>query len=209
MKFAVLPVTAFEQNCTLFWCEETMMGAIIDPGGDADRVLQMVAQFNVTLEKVLVTHGHMDHAGAVSAIASKLSIPVEGPHKNEQELISKIPEQSKMFGFSGDSFVPDRWLNDGDKVTFGNITLEVYHCPGHTPGHVIFFNREAKLAQVGDVLFAGSVGRSDFPGGNHDQLMDSIVQKLWPLGDDVTFIPGHGPESTFGHERRTNPYTPR
>ena len=114
-----------------------------------------------------------------------------------------------MFGIQGDSFVPDRWLNDGDKGSFGNITLEVYHCPGHTPGHVIFFNREAKLAQVGDVLFAGSVGRSDFPGGDHDQLMDSIVEKLWPLGDDVTFIPGHGPESTFGHERRTNPYTPR
>ena len=209
MKFAVLPVTAFEQNCTLFWCEETMKGAIIDPGGDPDRVLQMVEQFGVTLEKVLVTHGHMDHAGSVASIAKKLSIPIEGPHKNEEELIAQIPQQSKMFGIDGDSFAPTRWLNDGDKVTFGNITLEVYHCPGHTPGHVVFFNREAKLAQVGDVLFAGSVGRSDFPGGDHDQLMNSIVDKLWPLGDDVTFIPGHGPESTFGHERRTNPYTPR
>lgn len=186
-----------------------MKGAIIDPGGDPDRVLQMVEQFGVTLEKVLVTHGHMDHAGSVAAIAKKLSIPIEGPHKNEEELIAQIPQQSKMFGIDGDSFAPTRWLNDGDKVTFGNITLEVYHCPGHTPGHVVFFNRDAKLAQVGDVLFAGSVGRSDFPGGDHDQLMDSIVDKLWPLGDDVTFIPGHGPESTFGHERRTNPYTPR
>lgn len=209
MKFAIIPVTPFQQNCSLIWCEETMLAAVIDPGGDMDRIEQLIKQERVTLEKVLVTHGHMDHAGAVADMAEKYQIPIEGPQRDESFWIDRLPEQAKMFGLGGGtyrSFEPDRWLKDGDTVTVGKLTLEVYHCPGHTPGHVAFFNREARLAIVGDLLFQGSIGRTDFPKGNFDDLVKSIQEKLWPLGDDVAFIPGHGPMSTFGQERKTNSF---
>ena len=186
-----------------------MLAAVVDPGGDMDRIEQLIAQENVTLEKVLVTHGHLDHAGAVADIAEKYDVPVEGPQKDEAFWIDMLPEQGKMFGLNDlvlRTFKPDRWLNDGDTVTVGNEVLEVYHCPGHTPGHVAFFSRKARLAIVGDLLFQGSIGRTDFPKGNHAELLKSITEKLWPLGSDVMFIPGHGPMSTFGEERKTNAF---
>ena len=207
MKIAVIPVTPFQQNCTLLVCEQTMRGAVVDPGGDIDKILDAVAQIGLTLEKIFLTHGHMDHAGATAELAGRLNLPIEGPHIGDKFWIDGIPEQSKRFGLApAKSFTPDRWLNDGDQVQFGAITLDVYHCPGHTPGHVIFFDPASKIAQVGDVLFQGSIGRSDLPGGDHDTLIRSIKQKLWPLGSDVVFVPGHGPLSTFGEERRSNPF---
>ena len=207
MKIAVIPVTPFQQNCTLLVCEQTMKGAVVDPGGDIDKILDAVSQIGLTLEKIFLTHGHMDHAGATAELAGRLNLPIEGPHIGDKFWIDGIPEQSKRFGLApAKSFTPDRWLNDGDHVQFGAITLDVYHCPGHTPGHVIFFDPASKIAQVGDVLFQGSIGRSDLPGGDHDTLIRSIKQKLWPLGADVVFVPGHGPLSTFGEERRSNPF---
>jgi len=207
MKIAVIPVTPFQQNCTLLVCEQTMQGAVVDPGGDIDKILDAVAQIGLTLEKIFLTHDHMDHAGATAELAERFNLPIEGPHIGDKFWIDGIPEQSKRFGLApAKSFTPDRWLNDGDHVQFGAITLDVYHCPGHTPGHVIFFDPASKIAQVGDVLFHGSIGRSDLPGGDHDTLIRSIKQKLWPLGSDVVFVPGHGPLSTFGEERRSNPF---
>ncbi len=207
MKIAVIPVTPFQQNCTLLVCEQTMQGAVVDPGGDIDKILDAVAQIGLTLEKIFLTHGHMDHAGATAELAERFNLPIEGPHIGDKFWIDGIPEQSRRFGLApAKSFTPDRWLNDGDHVQFGAITLDVYHCPGHTPGHVIFFDPASKIAQVGDVLFHGSIGRSDLPGGDHDTLIRSIKQKLWPLGSDVVFVPGHGPPSTFGEERRSNPF---
>ena len=207
MKIAVIPVTPFQQNCTLLVCEQTMKGALVDPGGDIEKILDVVAQVGVTLEKIFLTHGHMDHAGATAELAERFNLPVEGPHIGDKFWIDGIPEQSRQFGLApAKSFTPDRWLKDGDQVRFGAITLDVYHCPGHTPGHVIFFDPASKIAQVGDVLFQGSIGRSDLPGGDHDTLIRSIKQKLWPLGADVVFVPGHGPLSTFGDERHSNPF---
>jgi glyoxylase-like metal-dependent hydrolase (beta-lactamase superfamily II) len=205
MRYTIIPVTPFEQNCTIFWCEKTRQAAIIDPGGDVDRILEVLAAEQLTPAKILVTHGHIDHAGGVGAMAARTGVPIEGPHEEDRFWIDGMLQQSKMFGFPNvTSFVPDRWLKAGDKVHFGEVELDVLHCPGHTPGHVVFFTREGHLAIVGDVLFAGSIGRTDFPRGNHQQLIDSITQKLWPLGNDVTFIPGHGPTSTFGRERQVN-----
>jgi hydroxyacylglutathione hydrolase len=207
LKAAIVPVTPFAQNCSGLWCDETMKGAVVDPGGDLERVLGVVAQQGVTLEKILVTHGHLDHAGAVADLRDRLKLPVEGPHEADRFWIEKLPASGQQFGFPPlREFTPDRWLRQGDTVTLGKLVFEVYHCPGHTPGHVVFHHPESRLAIVGDVLFAGSIGRTDFPGGNHQQLLDSITSRLWPLGDDVTFIPGHGPTSTFGQERRTNPF---
>lgn len=207
MKVAVIPVTPFQQNCSLLWCEETKKAAVVDPGGDLDRIQQAVDEAGVTLEKILVTHGHIDHAGGVGELARKLNLPVEGPQRQDQFWIDMMPSQSMTFGFPPvESFTPTRWLEQGDAVSVGNVTLEVRHCPGHTPGHVIFFEPGTRLAFVGDVLFAGSIGRTDFPRGDYDTLIRSIREQLFTLGDDVTFIPGHGPMSTFGDERRTNPY---
>jgi len=208
MKFAIIPVTPFQQNCTLMWCEETLRAAVVDPGGDIERIEQAIATNGVTLEKILVTHAHMDHAGAVADLSEQKNIPIEGPHKEEKFWIDNLPEQGKMFGL-GDgqthrTFVPTRWLDDGDTVSVGNQTLDVIHCPGHTPGHLVFFDPKERLAVVGDVLFQGSIGRTDFPKGDFDTLISSIREKLWPLGNDVEFIPGHGPMSTFGQERQTN-----
>lgn len=207
MDYRILPVTPFAQNCTLLWCEKTMKGALVDPGGELDDLIAVAARLGVTLEKLLLTHGHIDHAGGTAALAARLSLPVEGPQREDAFWIDQLPNQSRMFGFPHSAaFTPDRWLEDGDTVRVGDMTLEVLHTPGHTPGHICFFHRESRLALVGDVLFAGSIGRTDFPRGDHDALLRSIRDKLWPLGDDVKFVPGHGPMSTFGEERQSNPF---
>ena len=208
MNAIIIPVTPFQQNCTLVWCKETMEGAFIDPGGEIDRLLTVADKQRVTIEKILVTHGHMDHAGGVADMSERLEIPIEGPHEDDKFWIDQITESAEKYGMDPGArpFTPDRWLNGGDAVTFGKVSLGVRHCPGHTPGHVIFFHEGLQFAQVGDVLFRGSIGRTDFPRGDHDTLINSIKTQLWPLGDSITFIPGHGPTSTFGEERRTNPF---
>ncbi len=207
MRYTIVPVTPFEQNCTIFWCEKTRQAAVIDPGGDLDRVLQTLEKNQLTLAKILVTHGHIDHAGGAAVLSERTGVAIEGPHEDDRFWIDGMPEQSKMFGFpSVKSFEPSRWLDGGDQVQFGEVTLDVLHCPGHTPGHVVFYHAPSKLAQVGDVLFQGSIGRTDFPRGDYDTLIRSIKEKLFPLGDDVEFIPGHGPMSNFGEERRYNPF---
>ena len=207
IHYQIIPVTSFEQNCTLLWCGETMRAAVVDPGGDIPRILDAVKANGVMLEKVLVTHGHIDHAGAVADLAEQLSLPIEGPQREDQFWIDGMPQQSKMYGFPNVRvFTPDRWLEQGDQVAVGNLKLDVLHCPGHTPGHVVYFNEPGRLAIVGDVLFRGSIGRTDFPKGDFDALISSIRNRLWPLGDDVAFISGHGPMSTFGAERRSNPF---
>ena len=207
LKYQIIPVTPFEQNCSLLWCDQTLRAAVVDPGGDILRILAAVKKNGVVLEKILVTHGHIDHAGAVAELAEQLSVPIEGPQREDQFWIDGMPQQSKMFGFPNvRAFTPDRWLEQGDSVRFGNIEMDVLHCPGHTPGHVVFFHASGRLAIVGDVLFNGSIGRTDFPKGDFDTLISSIHQRLWPLGDDVAFISGHGPMSTIGAERRDNPF---
>ena len=207
MKAFIIPVTQFQQNCSLLICEETNEAAVVDPGGDIDKILAKVNEEGVTLTKILLTHAHIDHAGGTAALSEQLDLPIIGPHKDDQFWIDALEEQAAMFGFPVcKTFTPTQWLNDGDSVSFGNVTLEVYHTPGHTPGHVVFFHQDSKLAAVGDVLFAGSIGRTDFPRGDHATLISSIKDKLWPLGNDVSFIPGHGPKSTFGAERKTNPH---
>ncbi len=207
MQYKIIPVTPFQQNCTLFWCEETKEAAVVDPGGDIDKILSEVKTQGVTLTKILLTHAHIDHAGATAKLSTEHGLTIEGPHKEDQFWIDLVPEQIKSFGFShAETFTPHRWLDQGDKVTFGKVTLDVYFCPGHTPGHVIFYHEPSKLAQVGDVLFKGSIGRTDFPRGDQARLIKSIKENLWPLGNDTQFIPGHGPMSTFGAERQSNPY---
>ncbi len=207
IKAAIVPVTPFQQNCTLLWCTASRKGAVIDPGGDLDQIMAAVEEQGIEVEKILVTHGHIDHAGGVAALAERLKVPIEGPRTEDQFLIDDLATQGQEFGFAdARSFVPDRWLDDDDRVTVGEAEFRVIHCPGHTPGHVVFFHAVARLAIVGDVLFHGSIGRTDFPRGDHATLIRSIREGLWPLGDDVTFIPGHGPASTFGEERRTNPF---
>ncbi len=207
MKYAIIPVTPFVQNCSLLVCEETQHAVVIDPGGDVERILGVVKKAGLTVEKVLLTHGHLDHASAARVLADRCGVKIEGPHRDDIFWLEKLPQQAQSYGFPAvEPFLPDRWLHDGDTVTFGNQTLEVLHCPGHTPGHVVFFHRAGKFAVVGDVLFAGSIGRTDFPRGNHEDLIHSIRENLFPLGDDVEFIPGHGPNSTFGRERESNPF---
>ncbi|MFC3174695.1 MBL fold metallo-hydrolase [Novosphingobium bradum] len=206
LRAAIVPVTAFEQNCSFLWCTATMRGVLVDPGGDLPRLKEGIAKAGITVEKILVTHGHMDHCGMAGVLAQDLGVPIEGPHEDDRFWIEKLDDPASRYGMEGHSFEPDRWLKDGDKVRFGQIELDVIHCPGHTPGHVVFHHAPSHLAVVGDVLFAGSIGRTDFPRGNHEDLIRSITEKLWPLGDETTFIPGHGPTGTFGHERRTNPF---
>lgn len=207
MPYRIIPVTQFEQNCTLLWCEKTGKGAVIDPGGDLNIILATAKQNNVTIEKILLTHAHIDHAGGTAELSEKLALPIEGPHEGDQFWIAGLPQQAQMFGFPPTKiFTPTRWLHAGDKVTVGELELEVRHCPGHTPGHVIFFEAKSRVAIVGDVLFAGSIGRTDFPGGNFETLVTSIRDQLFTLGDDVKFIPGHGPMSTMGQERKHNPF---
>ena len=204
LRVGIIPVTPLQQNCSLIWCTKTMKAALVDPGGDLDKLEAAVAKVGVTIEKLLITHGHLDHCGQAGILAKELGVPIEGPHPDDLFWIEQLAQDGGKYGMHAETFVPDRWLGDGDTVTVGEQTLQVIHCPGHTPGHVVFYTPEGHLAIVGDVLFAGSIGRTDFPRGNHQQLIDSITQKLWPLGNDVTFIPGHGPTSTFGRERQTN-----
>jgi glyoxylase-like metal-dependent hydrolase (beta-lactamase superfamily II) len=206
MRVAIVPVTPLEQNCSLLWCTRTMRGALVDPGGDLDKLKLALEKTGVTLEKILVTHGHMDHCGQAGMLAKQMGVPIEGPHEGDRFWIEGLEDSSMRFGLEGESFEPDRWLVDGDRVTVGDLVLDVIHCPGHTPGHVVFHHAPSRFALVGDVLFVGSIGRTDFPRGNHQELLDSITQRLWPLGDEVTFVPGHGPTGTFGQERRTNPF---
>ncbi|WP_279246671.1 MBL fold metallo-hydrolase [Candidatus Litorirhabdus singularis] len=207
IKVAIVPVTAYQQNCSIIKCETTGSLAIVDPGGDIDKILDAVKQLDGTVEKVILTHGHMDHCAASDVLRQKFSVPIEGPHQEDSFWIDQLPASCKMSGMPhADPFVPDRWLEDGDTVTVGAQTLQVLHCPGHTPGHVVFIYNDQRVAWVGDVIFQGSIGRTDFPRGNHEHLVTAIREKLFPLGDDITFIPGHGPTSTFGHERQTNPF---
>ena len=206
-KYLTVPVTPFQQNCSIVWCSETMQAAVIDPGGELPRLLATADQLGVTLKQIWLTHAHIDHAGATGTLARERGLPIIGPHPADQFWIDGLPQQSRMFGFPpAESFTPTRWLHDGDTVQVGHVTLQVCHCPGHTPGHVVFFEPTSQRAFVGDVLFAGGIGRTDFPQGDFDTLIRSITQRLWPMGDEVVFIPGHGEESSFGEERRHNPF---
>ena len=207
LSYLTVPVTAFQQNCSLIWDEQTRQAAVIDPGGDLEELLAQVERLDLKLEQIWLTHAHIDHAGGTGELASRLNLPIIGPHPGDQFWIDALPEQSARFGFPPAlAFTPSRWLHDGDTVTLGSHAVQVRHCPGHTPGHVVFYSPELNRAFVGDVLFAGSIGRTDFPQGNFDQLIASIKTKLWPLGNETVFIPGHGPESSFGRERRSNPF---
>lgn len=207
MKAEIIPVTAFQQNCTLLWCEATGEAAVVDPGGDTGRILEAVEAAGVKPVKILLTHAHLDHVGGAADLAEALGLPIEGPQREDRFWIDLLPTQCEKYGFPpARLFTPDRWLEHGDTVSFGTEQLEVLHCPGHTPGHLVFFHRGERLALVGDVLFKGSVGRTDFPRGDFATLAESIRERLFPLGDDVMFVPGHGPLSTFGDERRSNPY---
>ncbi len=208
LKVAVAPVTAFQQNCSLVWDEDTATGALIDPGGEGERLLALAAEQGVTLEKILLTHGHLDHIGAAGSLAARLRVPIEGPHRDDAVWIDQLAQQTRMFGWpeTPAPVSPTRWLREGDTVTVGGQVLDVYHCPGHTPGHVVFVHAEARIAFVGDVLFAGSVGRTDFPRSDPAALIRAITTVLLPLGDDIAFVPGHGPASTFGRERLSNPF---
>lgn len=207
MKVAIVPVTPYQQNCSLWLCEETNKIAIVDPGGDLDLIKQQIKKLGGTPEVIFLTHGHLDHCSLARVLASDLQVKIIGPHQGDDYWIAQLPQQAPMIGIQNlEPWVPDQWLKDGEVVSFGNQKLEVIHCPGHTPGHVVFYHRGEKLAAVGDVIFQGSVGRTDFPGGDWNTLERSIKNKLFPLGDDVTFVPGHGPTSTFGEERISNPF---
>ena len=207
MEYHILPVTPFEQNCSLLWDPATQQAAVVDPGGDVEEIIETISKLGLKVEKILLTHGHIDHVGGTADLAARLNIPVEGPQREEAFWLDQLPEQCRMFGFPHTEILqPDRWLDEGDTVTVGSCTLDVVHTPGHTPGHICFIDKPGKLAVVGDVLFSGSIGRTDFPRGNHGALISSIREKLFPLGDDFEFIPGHGPMSTFGEERRNNPF---
>jgi glyoxylase-like metal-dependent hydrolase (beta-lactamase superfamily II) len=206
LRLGIVPVTPLQQNCSLIWCTRTMRGAFVDPGGDLPKLRAAVRQTGVTIDKILLTHGHIDHCGSAGIFADELGVAIEGPHQDDIFWISRLAEDGRRYGVDGRPFEPARWLVDGDTVTLGELTLNVRHCPGHTPGHVVFHHPESKLAIVGDVLFQGSMGRTDFPRGNHQQLIDSITQRLWPMGGETAFVPGHGPMSTFAHERATNPF---
>lgn len=207
LNFTLIPVTHYQQNCSLIWCEETGKAAVVDPGGDVAHILRQIQSNSVHVEQILLTHGHMDHVGGARELADHLQVPIIGPHPDEAFWLDILPQQSQMMGFiEVPPLQPDRWLKEGETVTVGSHELEIFHCPGHTPGHIVFFYRAGGIAWVGDVLFAGSIGRTDFPRGDYQALVQSIRSKLWPLGDHVRFIPGHGPMSTFGEERRSNPF---
>ncbi|AEG10895.1 MBL fold metallo-hydrolase [Shewanella baltica] len=207
MKYQIIPVTPFQQNCSLIWCEKTKRAAVVDPGGNIDRIQNEVTKLGLVLDKIILTHGHIDHVGGAKALAQAANVPIIGPHIADKFWIENLPKQSQNFGFPHcDAFEPDQYLQDGDNVQVGEQSLSVLHCPGHTPGHIALFSAQSKLAWVGDILFRSSIGRTDFPQSNHQDLIHSITEKLWPLGVDVEFIPGHGPISTFGEEREHNPF---
>jgi glyoxylase-like metal-dependent hydrolase (beta-lactamase superfamily II) len=206
LRAAIIPVTPLQQNCTLLWCTETMLGAFVDPGGDLPRLKAAATQAGVSIEKILLTHGHIDHCGSAGILAEELGVPIEGPHEDDRFWIAQLAEDGARYGIPGRPFEPDSWLVDGDQASVGKLVFDVRHCPGHTPGHVVFHHPASKLAMVGDVLFKGSVGRWDFPRGDQQQLIHSITTRLWPMGGETAFVPGHGPMSTFAHERATNPF---
>ncbi len=206
LRAAIIPVTPLQQNCSLLWCTKTMRGAFVDPGGDLPRLKAAASQAGVTIEKILLTHGHIDHCGQAGILAEELGVPIEGPHEDDRFWIDKLGSEGPKYGIDGRPFEPSRWFADGDRASVGELSFDIRHCPGHTPGHIVFHHAESKLALVGDVLFKGSIGRWDFPRGDQQQLIASITTRLWPMGDDTAFVPGHGPMSTFGHERRTNPF---
>ena len=206
LRATIIPVTPLQQNCTLLWCTATGKAALIDPGGDLPRLRDAVREAGVTVEKIILTHGHIDHCGQAGMLAKELGVPIEGPHEADRFWIARLEEDGRNYGMEAKAFEPDRWLDEGDSVTVGDLVLAVYHTPGHTPGHVVFHHPESKLAIVGDVLFAGSVGRTDFPLSDPQALIESVVAKLWPMGDDTVFLPGHGPVSTLGRERASNPF---
>lgn len=207
LKAQIIPVTSFSQNCSIIWCDETMEGALVDPGGDHEKLLAHVEKLGIKLTKLLLTHGHLDHAGGAADIKEKLNLPIIGPHKEDKFWLDQIEEHAANYGMAGlRCCTPDQWLDDGEEIQVGKQTLKVIFTPGHTPGHVVFYNEEHKVAFVGDVLFQGSIGRTDFPRGDLQTLITAITTKLWPLGNDVTFVPGHGPLSTFGAERQSNPF---
>ena len=206
VRAAIIPVTPFQQNCTLLWCEKTKKAAVVDPGGDLERIRDAIAQSGASVEKIILTHGHIDHAGGAAELRDELGVPVEGPHEADDFLLQRLADQGKAYGFEDRAVTPDRWLHEGDTVSVGDLTLDVLHCPGHSPGSVVLVSPTQRFALVGDVLFQGSVGRTDLPGGDGKALIRSIKDTLLPLGDDVAFICGHGPMSTIGQERQTNPF---
>ncbi|MEZ9517689.1 MBL fold metallo-hydrolase [Vibrio splendidus] len=207
LKYQVVPVTSFSQNCSIVWCDETMEGIVVDPGGDVQQLAAIIEELGVKVVNLVLTHGHLDHVGGTVPLAEILNVNIVGPHKADNFWLQGLENQSQMFGFPlCKAFAPNTWLEEGDKVTFGNQVIDVIHTPGHTPGHVVLFSEQARMAFVGDVLFNGAIGRTDFPQGDFNTLISSIKTKLWPLGSDVTFVPGHGPESTFGRERASNPF---
>lgn len=207
LRYQIHPVTHFQQNCSLIWCEHTREAALIDPGGEPERLIAAVDAAGVTLTRILLTHGHLDHVGAATELARHYNVPIIGPHRDDDFWLELLDDQARMLGFDPvPAVLPDRFLEDGERLSLGQLNLDVHHCPGHTPGHIVLVDQGSRLAFVGDVLFHGAIGRTDFPRGNYDHLIGAIRSKLWPLGDDITFIPGHGPSSTFGAERAHNPF---
>lgn len=208
LAIQIVPVTPFQQNCCLLFDEDTLTGVVVDPGGDVERIVAAIAAAGIHVEAIWLTHGHLDHAGGAMALKERLGVPIVGPHIADRGLLENIERQAAMYGVGGGfrNAYPDTWLGDGDTVSFGSHRFQVLHCPGHAPGHVVFYNRATRFLHAGDVLFQGSVGRTDLPGGDHAALIASIKEKLLPLGDDVTFVCGHGPGSTLGEERLHNPY---
>ena len=206
-KAVIVPVTPFQQNCTLLWCEVTKRAVVIDPGGDLPEVERAITRASVCVDKIWLTHGHVDHVAGATDLKTNLKVSIEGPHKDDLFLLQHVAETGRSYGmWNASNVTPDRWLEEGDQVQIGELTFNVLHCPGHSPGSIVYFNPVQRLAIVGDVLFAGSIGRTDLPGGDYQQLIESIKDKLLPLGDDVAIISGHGPTSTIGHERATNPF---
>ncbi len=206
LKAAIIQVTPFQQNCTLIWDDETKKGAVVDPGGDLDRIAMALDQVKIDIEKIILTHGHIDHAGGAKELKAKLGVPIEGPHIADKFLLDNLDKQGEAYGIPAQNVTPDRWLDESEQVTVGRFIFDIRHCPGHSPGSVVLLNDAQKFAIVGDVLFRGSIGRTDFPYGDHEALINAIKTKLLPLGDQWAFICGHGPGSTIELERRTNPF---
>ena len=208
LRAGIIPVTPFQQNCTILFDDETKAGVVVDPGGDVGTILDTIRENALSIGEIWITHGHIDHAGGAMELKEALDVDIVGPHEADKPLLANLANQARMFGLAGEvrNCTPDRFLNEGDTVSFGEHLFEVLHCPGHAPGHVVFYNRAAKFAHVGDVLFHGSVGRTDLPGGDHAALIASIKEKLLPLGDEIGFICGHGPGGRFGEERMNNPF---
>ncbi len=208
LNAGIVPVTPFQQNCTILFDTETKAGVVVDPGGDVERILDVIRDNGIAVSQIWITHGHIDHAGGAMELKEALGVEIIGPHEADRSMLANLENQAKRFGLTDAvrNCTPDRFLNEGETVSFGEHAFEVLHCPGHAPGHVVYYNAAAKFAHVGDVLFRGSVGRTDLPGGDHDALIRSIKEKLLPLGDDIGFICGHGPGSRFGDERRGNPF---